>query len=406
MFKDKYLFHLIILISFFSDPYIWIMAFTKDNRLINIVLILISFFFILKKRLFLGKRDYIWLGSWVFVFLFINVHGTVLSDITQVVQSYGYLFKMCFLLVVIYALKKDFPQLLTLFFQYNIAIMYASVVLFFLLIFGIELPSIEFTQGTFGTGLDRNWLYPLGIVMDKNYIGDALFNRICGLTDEPGQLALLITWMLVLNEFTLKSKSYRNHLVFCGIFTFSFAFLISVIMFGLYFLVVKINRPILVVRNIALLSISVVLIYSSLGDGPKGYLNAKTFARIADLTSAGGSGIVGDNKTGSIVHHYNGLKSHDRLWFGFGVTESRELALDQQDFSTYGMISLVTRYFPFYLLFLLHIKNIRVLLLLIIAVNFVQRPGIHFVAQMMCLTFMYYSSYLSRYAGMLPYKIK
>ena len=102
MFKDKYLFHLIILISFFSDPYIWIMAVTKDNRLINIALILISFLFILKKKLILGTRDYIWLGSWVSVFLFINVHGTVLGDITQVVQSYGYLSKMCFLLVVIY----------------------------------------------------------------------------------------------------------------------------------------------------------------------------------------------------------------------------------------------------------------------------------------------------------------
>ena len=404
MFKDKYLFHLIILISFFSDPYIWIMAVTKDNRLINIALILISFLFILKKKMILGSRDYIWLGSWVAVFLFINVHGTVLADVTQVVQSYGYLSKMCFLLVVIYALKKDFPQLLKLFFQYNIVIMYASVVLFFLLLFGIELPSIEFTQGTSGMGLDRNWLYPLGVVMDKNYVGDAIFNRICGLTDEPGQLALLITWMLVLNEFTLKSKSYRNHLIFCGIFTFSFAFLISIALFGIYFLIVKINRPKLIVRNITLMAILMGLIYSLLGDVPKSYINSKIFERIADITSDESSGIVGDNKTGSIVRHYNELKSHDRFWFGFGVTESRELALDNQDFSTYGMISLFTRYLPFYLLLLLHIKNIRVLLLLIIVVNFVQRPGIHFVAQMMCLTFIYYSSILNRYAGMLPNK--
>ena len=380
------------------------MAFTEDNRLVNIVLILISFLFIFKKKLILDNKDYIWLSSWVAVFLFINIHGTVLGDITQVIQSYGYLFKMCFLLVVIYALKKDFPQLLELFFKYNLVVMYASVLLFFVLLLGIELPSIEFTQGTFGMGLDRNWLYPLGIVMDKNHVGDAIFNRICGLTDEPGQLALLITWMLILNEFTLKSKSYRKHLIFCGVFTFSFAFLISITFFGIYLLIVKINRPILIVRTIAIVTILMVLIYSLLGEAPKSYIESKTFARVADITSDESSSVVGDNKTQSIVHHYKELNSYDRFWFGFGVTKSRELALNNQDFSTYGMISLLTRYLPFHLLLLLNIKNIRFLLLLIIVVNFIQRPGIHFISQMMCLTFIYYSSLLNGYVGKSAHK--
>ncbi|MDC0235088.1 hypothetical protein OAK09_01955 [Candidatus Marinimicrobia bacterium] len=395
MFKVKYLPYLIVLITFCSDPFIWYTAFGLNDRIMSVLLMSFSFIYLIKKQVFMGHRDYLWIGSWILVFLYINIHGSLLIDTTQIVQSYGYLFKMLFLVVVIYAVKNDFQKLLHFFFKVNIVIIYASVVLFFLLILGIELPSIEFSQGTSGVLLDSNRLYPLGVVMDKAHFGNITFIRIGGLTDEPGQLALLITWLLILNEFTLKSKSYRKSLIFCGIFTFSLAFLVSIILFGIYFLVVKLNRPVLILKNVALLLISIFIVYSLLGDTPRTYLNNKIFSRLV-VTSNQGTLIAGDNRTGSYKHDYERLKSIDHLWFGLGVSEAQRKGFGNE-FATYGLISYFTRYIPIFLLLILNSKSIKIGLLLIITVNFLQRTGIHFSYQMLILTFIYYAPILRNY---------
>jgi len=401
MFKNRYLPYLIVLITFCSDPFIWFTAFGLNDRIMSVFLISISFLFLVKKKVYMGPKDYLWFGSWIMVFLYINIHGTFLMDTTQIVQSYGYLFKMFFLFVLVFVIKKDFPKILHLFFKGNIIIIYASVVLFFLLILGIELPSIEFHHGGPTERLvDKNYLYPLGIVMDKTYFGSIIFNRVCGLTDEPGQLALLITWLLILNEFTLKSKSYRKSLIFCGIFTFSLGFLFSIILLCIYFLFVKLKRPVLIFKNVALLSISIFIVYSLLGDIPKSYINSKIISRLV-LTSNQQTFITGDNRTQALINNYNEIKSNDRLLFGFGVTESEKRGITK-DFSTYGFVSLFTRYIPLYLLIIMYSKKIRVILLLIVLINFIQRPGIHFVYQMMCLTFIYYAPLFNRFKSEFP----
>ena len=392
MFKDKYLFHLIILISFFSDPFIWIMAITKDDRPASVVLILIALSFFLKNKLIIKPKDLIWMVAWAAVFMYINIHGMLMLDLQQIIQSYGYLFKMLFLLTVIYAIKKDFYKILHLFFKYNIIIMCASVVLFFLLAFGIELPSIEFTQGESGLLLDRNWLYPLGIVMDKMTFGSVVFNRISGLTDEPGQLALLITWMLVLNEFTLKSSLYRNSLILIGLFTLSIGFMVSLLLFTIYLLAINIKRPIQVGKVVMMVAIFSLLSYLSLPDSMKSYIDGRTFDRIERTN------IEKDPRFVDIVYNFNALVKSDQILFGTGVSESSERSLTR-DFGAYGLVSLVMRYLPLYLLLLLNFGKIKSLLILIIFINFLQRPGIHFIYQMMCLTFIYYSPLLSRYPG-------
>jgi hypothetical protein len=404
MFKVKYLPYLIVLITFCSDPFIWYTAFGLNDRIMSVLLMSFSFVFLIKKQVFMGHRDYLWIGSWILVFLYINIHGSLLIDTTQIVQSYGYLFKILFLVVVIYVVKNDFQKLLHFFFKVNIVIMYASVVLFFLLILGIELPSIEFSQGTSRDLLDTNWLYPLGVVMDTAHFGNITFFRIGGLTDEPGQLGLLITWLLVLNEFTLKSKSYRKSLLFCGIFTFSLGFLVSIVLFGIYFLVVKLNRPGLILKNLALLSISMFIVYSLLGDIPRTYLNNEIFSRLV-VTSNKKTFITGDNRTESYIHHYDRLKSMDRLWFGLGVNGAIRENLGKA-IAIYGVISLFTMYIPFFLLLLKNSNSLKIGLLFIILINFYQRIGIHFSYQMFILTSIYYSKYFnSETSTNLPQKI-
>ena len=114
MFKVKYLPYLIVLITFCSDPFIWYTAFGLNDRIMSVLLMSFSFIYLIKKQVFMGHRDYLWIGSWILVFLYINIHGSLLIDTTQIVQSYGYLFKMLFLVVVVYALKKDSLKLLNL----------------------------------------------------------------------------------------------------------------------------------------------------------------------------------------------------------------------------------------------------------------------------------------------------
>jgi len=385
MFRDRYLPYLIVLITLCADPFIWYIAFGLNDRIMSVFLISISFLFLAKKKVYMGPKDYLWFGSWIMVFLYINIHGTFLMDTTQIVQSYGYLFKMFSLFVVIYALKKDFSKLLNLFFQYNIFFMYASVLLFFLLLFGIELPSIEFTR----SGSWNSFLYPLGIVMDWTQFGNAKIIRISGLTDEPGQLALLILWFMILNEFTLKSSRYRKSLIFCGIFTFSLGFLFSLALFGIYFLFIKINRPILIIKSMAILLSIIIVTYMTVGEDVKSYLNNRIFARIL-LTPESRKMMAGDNRSEEIIREYKELKSINRLWFGVGITEAQRRNLNVP-FSHFGFISYITLYFPIFLLLVKKSNDIRILLLLIIVINFLQRPGIHFMYQMVCLTFIYYA---------------
>ena len=122
MFKNRYLPYLIVLITFCSDPFIWFTAFGLNDRIMSVFLISISFLFLVKKKVYMGPKDYLWFGSWIMVFLYINIHGTFLMVTTQIVQSYGYLFKMFFLFCIVFVINKDFPKIINLFFKCNIII--------------------------------------------------------------------------------------------------------------------------------------------------------------------------------------------------------------------------------------------------------------------------------------------
>ena len=387
MFKKKFLPHLVVLVTFCADPFLWYVAIGLDDRILSLFLILLSFIFLIKKKFFLGKNDYYWIFSWVLIFLYINAHGTIFTDLTGVIQSYGYLIKILFILVIIYCVKTDFNKILNIFFKSNIFFMYLSVLLFFLLFIGIDLPYIEFSR----SGSWDNRLYPLGIVMDWTQIGNVKLIRTPGITDEPGQLALLSTWLIILNEFTIKSKTYRKSLIICGLFTFSLAYLLSIVLIGFYFFVIKLNKPLHIFKYLSVLLISILSIYYFIGETTKSYLDSRIFSRMK-LTPNSTKIITGDNRTEEIVKEFNYLSSQEKLIFGLGITEARKKNMNIP-FSQYGIISYLTLYFPVFLLIFKKKKNIKIFLLFIICLNFLQRPGIHFLYQITVLTFIYYSSY-------------
>jgi len=389
MFRHKYFIHFIIIVSFFSDPYIWFKAFTQDYRLLNIILIAISVLFLINKKVTWGKKDRVWFGSFLLVFLFLFFHGACLGDKTEMIQSTGYLLKVLFIFVVVYFIKTNGPRLLNLLFEYNLVMIGAGIVLFFLLIVGIRLPYILFHQGTVGTLLDKNWLYPLGVVNGQVHIGRLIFTRVTGLTDEPGQLALLITWLLILNELTIKSVKYRKYLLIGGIFTFSLGYFFSIILFANYFILDKKYRFKVIRYSVISLAI-IIFVFLLLPEPVKSVVYTRTVYRLTETKHEGDKKFEGDNRSNAIAGYYADVKKHDRLLFGYGFTEAQNRG-NPRMFAEYGFLGLMFVYFPvFVLLFSPKIGNRDKLLILIIIINFIQRPGLHFIFQMLVLTFIYY----------------
>ena len=79
-----------------------------------------------------------------------------------------------------------------------------------------------------------------------------------------------------------------------------------------------------------------------------------------------------------------------KLFFGYGFTQSQKKGLPRL-FAVYGFGGLLFIYFP--ILLLLFSRNLKLkdkFLLIIIIINFIQRPGIHFIFQMVVLTLIYY----------------
>ncbi len=387
MFKPKYFIYFIILVSFFSDPYIWLLAFTNDYRVVNVVLITVSIIFLLTKKTTWTKRDEIWFGSFLVVFLFILIHASYFGDSAQMIQGTGYFLKILFIFVVVYFIKNNGIKLLNLFFQFNIVMIVAGVLLFFLLLGGIVLPNIEFHQE--GELLEINTLYPLGLVNLQTFIGPIIFTRVGGFTDEPGQLALLITWLLILNEFTLKSVNYRKFLLIGGIFTFSLAYFFSLILFAFYFIFQSKYRS--AVIKYLLISVTIILfVFTLLPETVKDIVYLNTVDRLQLTQGGGNQKFEGDNRSSNTQLYYRELEKDDKLLFGYGFTgaQNRE---NPKLFAVYGFMGCVFNYFPLVvLLFSKKIKFKYKYLLLIIIFNFIQREGIHYIFQMMALTFIYY----------------
>ncbi|MDA3778905.1 MAG: hypothetical protein PF487_01530 [Bacteroidales bacterium] len=391
MFKTKYIYFYLIIITFFSDPFIWLLAFTDRYRIVNILLIFTSFIFILGKKIKISKTDKKWFSNLLLVFIFTVIHGLLFRDQTQIIQAIGYLFKVSFLFVCIYFIKKEIKLFIQLFLKFNIFVIYAGIILFVLLLIGIELPSIEFTQNISNNSIyikDINWLYPLGVVNQKTYIGSFIFTSVCGLTDEPGQLGLLIIWLLILNEFTIKSLKIRNTLMITGFFTFSLGYFISLALFSIYLYIESFRRKSIIqffAIAIFLLSIGYMVLPQNLQEVVK----KETVYRLQKSNDKSKI-FEGDNRSQAISTYFNNLNRDKRLIWGYGVTESIK-KVNPRLFGVYGFAGLIFIYFPLLILLFRNKYDLKhKFLLLILIINLIQRPGIHYIVQIIILTLIFY----------------
>lgn len=310
-------------------------------------------------------------------------------------NTFGFLMKYSLLFPIIVLIKRKYKYFLNVLWWCNLFIVFLSIILFFLCLNGIYLPYIEFSPD----GRPHYFFY-LGSSNALYEFGNFIFIRIAGYCDEPGRLALVLTYLLVLNEFTYKNKWNRLFISFAGLLTFSIAFFITYIPIIFYWF----SKGYLKIRNILLLSFSIclfsIIVEKNIEPTMKESIEDATELLITgrfDINSDGK--LSGDNRSGSIGKQLKAFLSSPLVGV-LGKNESivAKYRLGDPTFisnlARYGLFDLLF-YAPFIYLFLLYRKRKESLLFYAIALNFLQRPELEHMFFLVVLTLIYYKQYYS-----------
>ena len=330
-------------------------------------------------------------GILVFLFYFEREGGMGL-------RSYmGFALKYLLLLPVGWLLKRNYSFFLKAFWYPNLAIILLAIVLFFLLLGGIMLPYIEFSPD----GRPHYFFY-IGATNSVFNFGSSFFIRTAGFTDEPGRLALILTFLLVLNEFTFKSVFNRLVLTICGFFTFSVAFIVTIVPIVIYWYKIRLFKLVSLLKMLPLV-LALILAYNVYVDPS---IKADVDLAMEGLIykrfeSDGDGGFKGDSRSGNIPYHLAALAKYPILGM-YGVEES-EIDKYQISSPTFwgnmarnGIIFDLLYYSPFFVLFYKFRRKYRYWLFIAIGLNFLQRPGLEHMFFLIICSLIYYSPKFTR----------
>lgn len=308
-------------------------------------------------------------------------------------NAIGYTLKFLLLFPVGILLRFNYDCFLKIFFAINNIIIVLAIVLFFLSLSGVFLPYIEFSPD----GREHYFFY-IGATNVILEFGSSIFIRTAGFCDEPGQLGLVLTYLLVVNEFTYKSSFNRILYCIAGLLTFSAAFfitLVPIIIYWFYVFKVSLFRCLAVLFSIVFLStFSFSFIDSELQDSIEMASDRLIFERF-EQDRHGKFG--GDNRSSSIKYQIEGFM-HNPL---VGVTGMSEDKLAKYELYNPTLFTNIARhgifdilfYVPFLYLLVIFRKRKEVLLFLAIGINFFQRPGITQMFFLVALTLIFYHNY-------------
>lgn len=206
--------------------------------------------------------------------------------------------------------------------------------------------------------------------------------RTAGPFDEPGQFVFVLWHCIILNEITTKNIKFRNLMVIGGIFTFSLAHYICLIMFIVWEVFGKgsILKKSLYVTSIYIFVFAL-------------YKSNQVVARVIDYAFLGRVNV----NSGAANVASNRLKYTSDVWsmmnekpfYGVGRSGVEVVAANFVDILyTYGLISGLLLAFPVLLLSYLLLSRGRVALSLIILVLYAQRPSFFQVINMSLVFFM------------------
>jgi hypothetical protein len=278
-----------------------------------------------------------------------------------------------------------------------------SVILFFLLISGLFpfTPEVVFENEEETT----HYNFLLGSTNVWTKIGKTQIIRIAGWMEEPGALALLITYLLMINELLFQSKWQRILLHVAGFLTFSMAFIASIFfLFPLWWkgtmmiterLYCYFKRKYLFI-NICLISIAIVLLINIVQmfsmdfsfEDSKSALTFQIMYTIRRFSYDPGKGSLrGDNRF---------YKKHEinNIWFGDGEGVS-DFTSPEAVIQRLGIIPSVFCYIPIFFLVIQIIIKMGLRrgkwFCIIILLNIIQRPMIDNLFMMILWTLVYFS---------------
>lgn len=335
-------------------------------------------------------------GFLTFVF-FIDEFGSI-----GLRNAVGMSMRYVFVLLSIPLIKHHYNKFHSVLWIINIIIIILAIILFFLCFFGIYLPYIEFSPD----GRPHFFFY-IGATNHMYEFGEWVFIRTAGFCDEPGRLALVLIYLLVLNEFTYKNSYIRLFLCFAGFLTFSAAFFITLVPLIVYW---KIHKII----NLRALSISVLFgivvafIYlQTIETEIRENIGDAFDILVTNRFQIGNDGkFQGDNRSEAIELQFEAFAHSPILGIlGKGPEYEIKCLIWTPTFvsgmARYGLFNLGF-YLPFILLFMKYWKTSKKWLFIAIGLNFLQRPELEHMFFLIVLSLIYYNQYYIRTKSVEP----
>ena len=350
----------------------------------SLTLILLSILMLKKEKL--SKFEFNWLFIWiVYAFgLFIITTAHLFYGVNEYRKFFGFIFKFVFIidaLIIIRLYYDSIVKWLNKVTIFQLILINIGVIIIFLKLINITPVVFELDSG-------RNF-YHYFITGASNTIiryYNSILIRPTGFFEEPGAIALFLIWMLVLNEFTFKSRKMTYMIIFLGLILRSVAFIISIIF---YFIIVLIIKKQLKLILVSILSLLLFIIVIRAIDSP--HINY-AINSIVKRTKIVDGRLGGDNRNMSGLLKYLDAKN---IFFGIGNKNVRDLH-HYHDAPTgasatgfllkNGIFGYIFLYLPFLYLFYLYRNDKRVFFFLIIAINLIQRPGIDEVYIILIMT--------------------
>lgn len=394
---NKVFYWIFLIITFSSFPYIGNYLFGSFYILISSGLIVLMAAIIIPNyysKELIGDKDKEWFVIWIIYLLCGFVYGILLylreGTLFDLRRFIGLLFKILFVISAFILIIKS-NEFVKIYLKANYIIAFLSIILFVVWTAGLPIPFFTFTK------LDGREHYFFFIGASNavyNWAGVTTL-RSGGFADEPGAFALMLNYFLFINEITLKRSKYRWVFSIAGILTFSLAFYLTFIFFLIYWMISKVIS----FKKFILISISIitiVLIFNFLY--PIEALSKifdSFFSRFQYNESSGT--FEGDNRSESFILQWQAIKENVFLGLGDNLEIKSKYELYNPSIigfvANYGLYGIIFFLLPIYSVAIKYLKTKEFVLMLVLLVSYLQRPGIEDMFSMLSLSFIFYYSY-------------
>lgn len=394
---NKFLCWICLIITFSSFPYIGNYLFGPFYTLISAGLILTLAIIVIPKYFdnsIISPKSKEWFWVWIIYLLAVFSYAIILflreGTLFDLRRFAGFLIKFLFVISASILIIKN-SQFVFLFLKANYIIAVLSILLFFLLVLGFDLPFFSFTKID---GRDH-YFYFIGASNTLYNFEGVRALRIAGFADEPGAFAMMLNYFLFINEITLKSKKYRIVFSVAGFLTFSLAFYLTFSFFLIYWAISKIINLNSLLIGASVVTIVILIVNNFFPIEAIKKIFELFFSRFEYNESSGT--YKGDNRSESFNLQWQGFQDH----FAFGIGDNLELKTDYELFNTsflgflanYGLYGAIFFLMPVYLIVSKYILKKEFILCLALLVSYLQRPGVEDMFSMLALSFIFFYSF-------------